>query len=57
MKSELGWLNSELESEVLSIFQPLYDHSLTKAEIESIANTLADVTELWIKFNWRADHV
>lgn len=56
MKTEFSWLNSELESEVLSIFQPLYSHTLTKVEIENIANSLADTAELWIKFNWRIAH-
>lgn len=53
VKAELSWLNDDLESEMFSIFQPLYGHELTKAEIENIANTLADTAELWIKFNWR----
>ena len=56
VKVELSWLNDGLESEILSIFQPLYGHTLTKVEIENIANNLADTAELWIKFNWRVTH-
>lgn len=56
MKTELEWLNSDLESEVLNVFQPLYSHTLTKVEIKDIADNLADVAELWIKFNWRIAH-
>lgn len=57
MKTDLEWLNNNLESEIINIFQSLYDHTLTKVEIENIANTLANTAELWIKFNWRIAHV
>ncbi|MCX6726241.1 MAG: hypothetical protein NTY75_00280 [Candidatus Shapirobacteria bacterium] len=57
VKAELSWLNNDLESEVLSNFQPLYGHKLTRVEIENIADTLANTAELWIKFNWRITHV
>lgn len=56
VKTELSWLNENLESEVLNIFQPLYSHTLTKVEIKNIADSLADIAELWIKFNWRINH-
>lgn len=56
MSTESEWLNDDLKLEILSIYQPLYRHALTKIEIENIANTLANTAELWIKFNWRITH-
>jgi len=52
-----NWLNEELKQEVVHLFQPSYQHTLTDIEITNIANSLADSAELWIKFNWRIDHV
>ncbi len=57
MNNEKEWLSGDLETEVLSAFQPLYRRELTKAEIYNIANSLADIAELWIKFNWRIARV
>lgn len=56
MNIEAEWLTEDLETEVLNIFKPLYSRDLTKTEIKNIANSLADVAELWIKFNWRVAH-
>jgi len=52
-----NWLSEDLKREVIDVFQPEYTHTLTDTEIFNIADSLANVTDLWIKFNWRIDHV
>ena len=50
------WLTDDLRNEVISVFQPDYNHPLTETEVFDIADSLANLTDLWIKFNWRVDH-
>lgn len=52
-----NWLNQKLLEEIIDLFQPLYDHTLTETEVVNIANTLANTVELWVKFNWRICNV
>lgn len=52
-----NWLTDELKKEVIDLFQPSYNHPLTETEVVNIANALANTAELWIKFNWRINHV
>ncbi|MDD4110555.1 MAG: hypothetical protein PHS54_03265 [Clostridia bacterium] len=47
------WLSDELKEEVINMFEPLYKRTLTDGEVIEIANNLAGLAELWIKFNWR----
>jgi len=47
------WLSDKLKKEVVNKFQPLYKRTLTDNEVIEIANNLAGLAELWIKFNWR----
>ena len=50
------WLSNELKQELVDLFQPSYDHTLTENEVINIAQTLANLAELSIKFNWRASN-
>jgi len=48
-----NWLTDDLKEEVVNLFQPLYDYTLTETEVINISNTLANLAELSIKFNCR----
>ena len=55
-KEHKDWLTDELKQEVVDLFQPLYNYTLTEIEVINISNTLANLAELSIKFNWRANN-
>lgn len=48
-----SWLTIKLAQRVRDEFEPLYNRSLSNKEVLLIANNLADVLEVYLKFKVR----
>lgn len=49
-----SWLTPELRDKYQKVFSPKFGRQLSQEEITEIACNLADFTELYLKFSWKA---
>lgn len=53
MEMNPDWLTPQLRLEVRKVFEPRYKRSLSDDEVISIAQSLTQLMEVFLKFRWR----